>query len=183
MLHPVYPGIFARSVEKRTENRRRIVRETRRGHRGEEKSPESTRETRGGEWEEVNVIAVIFGRWLLPGSSLLLLLLGSNPLPSPSYGNIHPSSSSSFSLSSLSLSRSHLYVSHFESSPPSFSLHFTRFFFLFAISIPLSCPVGWLCFFVLQISSVLWQFARLDIRRPICRVQRSSRSSCNDWAK
>lgn len=54
-----------------------------------EKSPKSTRETRGGEWEKVNVIAVIFGRWLLPGS-FLLLLLGSNPLPSSSsYGNIH----------------------------------------------------------------------------------------------
>lgn len=83
MLHPVYPDIFARSGGKRTKNRRWFARETRRGRRGEKKSPESTRETRGREWEKVNVIAVIFGRWLLPGSSLFPPL-GHLSLPPPS---------------------------------------------------------------------------------------------------
>lgn len=179
----------------RAERRRRIIGESRekQGGGGEKrkKGPESTRETRGGEWEKVNVIAVIFGRWLLPGSPSLpffLLVTIFPPLTLPSSRHrqhlplfllvvlfVLPLSLSH--LFFLFLSRSLRILSFFSSLPHSSFLSSRVHPFLPPV---LLTPRPSLFFRLANFKCFVWQFARLDIRRPICRMQRSS---CNDRTK
>lgn len=126
----------------------------------EKKDPESTRETRGGEWEKVNVIAVIFGRWLLPGLSLLPSSWSQPPCPP-----LPPSSSDKHSplfLFTVLFVRS---LSHFLTCVSRFASPSVHFFF------PLTLSAGTV--FPPREFQVFCDNSQLDIRRSICRVQRS----------
>lgn len=84
-----FPKVFSAGGNEKEKGERREQRTRKRGKDRERKKTVSPGGTQGGEWEKANVIAVIFGRWLPPGSSLLPL--GHKPPPTfnPFLSNKH----------------------------------------------------------------------------------------------
>lgn len=181
MLHSVYPDIFARSIEKRTQS---IAMREKQGEGGKErrkKAREHERNTRRRVRKSechCRNLRTLTSSWL---SSFFFLVAILRP---PSLFFLIVLFLLSFLLtyvrellSFLSLSPSPS-LSLSPSPPPSLSLSHAFSSLSRYPSLFLALP-DWLCFFVLQVSSVLWQFAWLDIRQLICRVQWSSEQQWN----